>query len=75
MEVLSDKLTSRCVTSYLSCIGDKQNKLLCNKSLCYKLQLRLSASLGRTMSPTEGLKHKQNSHCVTNYAGTIWQTK
>ena len=35
----------------------------------------LPASLGRAMSPTEGLKHKQNSHCVTNYAGTMWQTK
>ena len=53
-------------------IGDKQNKLLCSKSLSYKLQLRCQQVLDALCDQPKG---KQNSHCVTNYAGTTWQTK
>ena len=48
-------------------IGDKQNILLCNESLSYKLQVRCQPR-------TRWLRHKPNSHFVTNYAATIWQT-
>ena len=139
IQVQSDKLTSRCVTSYLSalvasktnsyassrsltscscvvskswtrCVTNQRAEAQTEQSLCDKLPryyltnslialwqafrphwwqakqtlmqqiallqaaVVLSASLGRVMSPTKGLKHKQNSHCVTNYPGTIWQS-
>ena len=86
MQVLSDKLTSRCVTSYLSAFGDKQNRLLCNKSLFFKLPLRCqlrdklwddwgtnrTVTVWQTMQP---LSDKQTSRCVTSYPSALVTSK
>ena len=68
MQVLSDKLTSRCVTSYLSAFGDKQNRLLCNKSLFFKLPLRCQQVL-------DALCDQPKGDCVTSYGMTEAQTE
>ena len=82
MEVLSDKLTSGCLTSYLSAlVTGKTNScatssfitscrcVVSNSWTCYVISQRATA-----WQAMGWLRHKQNSHCVTNYAGTIWQT-
>ena len=73
MQVLSDNLTSRCVTSYLSALVTS----ITNSCATNRFITSCSCVVGKSwtvMSPTKGLNHKPNSHCVTNYAGTIWQT-
>ena len=82
MEVLSDKLTSRCVTSYLcALVTSKTNSYATSRSLtscsCLvsKSWTRSVINQRATASQAMGcLRHKQNSHCVTNYGGTIRQT-
>ena len=82
IQVLSDKLTSRCVTSYLSAlVTSKTNSYATSRSLtscsCVvsKSWTRYVINQRATAWQAMGwLRHTQNSHCVTNYAGTIWQT-
>ena len=82
MQVLSDKLTRRCVTSYLSAmVTSKTNSYATSRSItscsCFvsKSWTRYVINQRATASQAMGcLRHKQNSHCVTNYGGTIRQT-
>ena len=81
MQVLSDKLTRR-VTSYLSAlVTSKTNSYATSRSItscsCVvsKFWTRYVINQRATASQAMGcLRHKQNSHCVTNYGGTIRQT-
>ena len=82
VQVLSDKLTRRCVTSYLSAmVTSKTNSYATSRSItscsCVvsKSWTRYVINQRATASQAMGcLRHKQNSHCVTNYGGTIRQT-
>ena len=68
MQLLSDKLTSRCVASYpCALVTSKTYSYATNRSLT---SCRCVVSKPRT----RWLRHKPNSHFVTNYAATIWQT-
>ena len=74
MEVLSDKLTRRCVTSYLSQWWQAKQTLMQQVALL-QAAVALSASLGRVMSSTKGqLRHKLWDVWGTNRTVTVWQT-
>ena len=62
------------MTSYPYRIWCQANQTLMQQITLLQAAGALSASHGRVVRPTKGLKHKQNSHCVTNYGGTFWQT-
>ena len=65
MQVLSDKLTSRCVTSYLSALVASKKTLMQQVALLQAAGA-LSASQGRVVWPTKGWG--------TNRTVTVWQT-
>ena len=68
MQLLSDKLTSRCVASYPSA-------LVTSKTYSYATNRSLTSCRCVVSKPrTRWLRHKPSSHFVTNYAATIWQT-
>ena len=83
MQPLSDKLTSRCVTSYpsafartktVSCITS-DSLTSCRCAVCSSRRRSVTNQRATAWQATGWLRHKQNSHCVTNFAGTTWQTK
>ena len=59
------------MTSYPYRIWCQANQTLMQQIALLQAAGALSASHGRVVRPTKGLKHKQNSHCVTNYGGTF----
>ena len=71
MQVLSDKLTSRCVTSYLSALVVSKNDLMQQVALLQAAGA-LSASQGRVMWPTKG-RDKLLDDWGTNRVA-VWQT-
>ena len=83
MQPLSDKLTSRCVTSYPSAFA-RTKTVSCMQQVDSLTSCRCAVSKSRRRSVTNQratawqamgwLRHKQNSHCVTNQADTISQT-
>ena len=66
MEVLSDKLTSRCVTSYLCALVTSKTNSYATSRFNYKLQLRCQQVL-------DALSH-QPKGSSTNRTVTVWQT-
>ena len=82
MQPLSDKLTSRCVTSYpsafartktVSCMTS-DSLTSCRCAVCSSRRRSVTNQRTTAWQAMGWLRHKQNSHCVTNYAGTLWQT-
>ena len=72
-QVLSDKLSSRCVTSYLSALVTSKTNSYATSLL--QAAVALSASLGRVMWPTKGrLRDKLWDDWGTNRTVTVWQT-
>ena len=75
MQVLSDKLASGCVTSYLcALVTSKTNSYATSRyisscsCLVSKSWTRYVINQRATASQAMGwLRHKQNNHCVTNY--------
>ena len=82
MQPLSDKLTSRCVTSYPSAFARTKTVSCMTSDSLTSCRCAVSKSRRRSVTNQRAtawqamgwLRHKQNSHCVTNQADTISQT-
>ena len=68
MEVLSDKLTSHCGTSYLSALVTSKTNSYATSRFNYKLQLPCQQVL-------DALCHQPKGNCVTSYGMTEAQTE
>ena len=68
VQVLSDKLTRRCVTSYLSAMVTSKTNSYATSRFNYKLQLPCQQVL-------DALCHQPKGNCVTSYGMTEAQTE
>ena len=90
MQVLSDKLTSHCVTSYLSALVISKTNSYATSRFNYKLQLRYQQVLDALSHQPKGwstnravtvwqtmqvLSDKLTSHCVTSYLSALVTSK